>query len=90
MVKPVAADEMIRGERDEACVFIHLAHHVNRADDAEAARVEQADFHAFFGERQPRIDVGRIVVVVNQDVVALAEFQSGGDEAQRERGWADE
>ena len=58
-------------ERDEPGVFVHLPHHVHRADDAEAARVEQADFDAAFGQRHPRINVGRIIVVVNEDVVAL-------------------
>ena len=89
MIEPVAADEMVRRERDEARVFVHLTHHVNRADDAEAARVEQADFHALFGKRQPRIDVGRIIVVVNQHVVALAKIQANGDEAQCQRGRPD-
>ena len=56
-VEPVAADEMIRGECDEARVFVHLAHHVNCADDAEAARVEEPDFHALVSERHPRINI---------------------------------
>ena len=83
MFQPVAADEMAGGQRDEPRVFVHLAHHVNRADDAEAARVEQAHLHAFFRQRHPRINVGRIIVVIDEDVVALAKFQAGGDEAQR-------
>ena len=74
---------MARRQRDEPRVFVHLAHHVLRADDAEAARVEQAHLDAFFRQRHPRINIRRIIVVVNQDVVAPAEFQPGGDEAQR-------
>ncbi len=77
-------------QRDEPRVFVHLAHHVLGADDAEAARVEQAHLDALGGQRHPRIDVRRIIVVVNQDVVAAPEFQPGGDEAQRERGRPDE
>ena len=44
--QPEAADEMAGRERDEPRVFVHLSHHVLRADDAEAARVEQAHFDA--------------------------------------------
>ena len=77
-------------QRDEPRVFVHLAHHVLCANHAEAARVEQAHFDALCRQRHPRINVRGIIVVVNEDVVAPAEFQPGGDEAQRERGWADE
>ena len=90
MLQPETADEMTRRQRDEPRVFVHLARHVFRANDAEAARVEQAHLDAFGGQRHPRINVRRIIVVVNEDVVAPAEFQAGGDEAQAQRGRADE
>ncbi len=77
-------------QRDEPRVFINLSRHVFRSNHTEAARVEPAHLDARFRQRHPRIDVRWIVVVVNEDVVAPAEFQPGGDEAQRERGRADE
>ena len=77
MFQPEAADEMAGRQRDEPRVFVHLAHHVHRADHAEAARVEQAHLDALFRQRHPRINIGRIIVVVNEDVVALAEIQAG-------------
>ena len=88
--QPEAADEMAGRQRDEPGVFIHLSRHVLLADDAEAARVEQAHLDAAGGQRHPRIHVRRIIVVVNQDVVATPELQSGGDEAQCERGRPDQ
>ena len=89
-IKPIAADEMARRQRDEPRVFVHLPHHVHRADRAEAARVQQAHLHAAFRQRHPRINVRRIIVVINEDVVAFAKFQSGGDKTQRERSRPDE
>ena len=74
VIEPVAADEMVGGERDEARIFIHLPHHINGADDAEAARVEQPDFDALLREREPRINIGGIIVVINQDVITFAKF----------------
>ena len=61
-----------------------------RADHAEAARVEQAHFHALVGQRHPRINIRRIIVVVNENVVAPAKIQPGGHKAQRERRRPDE
>jgi hypothetical protein len=90
VVNAVAADEMTRRERDEAGLFVHLPEDIAGADDAERADVEQAHFDAFFGERHPGIDVGGIVVVVDEDVVAAAEGEAGGNVAQGERGRADE
>ena len=88
--QPVTADEMTGRQSDEPRVFVHLPHHVLQADDAEAARVEQADFDSAPGQSHPRINVRRIIIVINQDVFALAKIQAGGDEAQRQRRRPDE
>ena len=87
---PISADEMAGSQRHQPRIFIHLAHDILRADDAEAARIQQAHFHAAFRQRHPRIDIRRIIVVVNEDVVALAKIQSGGDKTQRQRRRPDE
>jgi hypothetical protein len=90
MFEAITADEMAGRERDQPRVFVHLPDHVNRADNAETARVEQTDLDAFLRERHPRINIGGIIVVINQDVVAFAEIQAGRDEAQPKRGRPDE
>ena len=90
VLEAVAADEVVGGQRNQPGVFINLANDINRADLAEAARVEQPDFYATLGEGHPRIDVGGIIIVVNEDIITLAEVEAGGDVAQGERGGPDQ
>ena len=83
-------DEMTGGERDQPGVLIHLPDDIDLSDVAELADVHQADLRALLREGHPWIDVRRIVVVVDEDVVTLAKGQSVGHEAEAERGRADE
>ena len=71
-------------------LFIDLSDDVNGSDAAIFAGIEQADLDALFRQRHPRIDIGGKVVEANQNIVALAPGQTGGDIAQGERGGADE
>ena len=71
-------------------MFVHLADHFQRAQAARFARAQEADFHAAFRQRHPRIDVRGIIVEINEDVLVLSPRQPGGDEAERERSRADE
>ncbi len=87
--EPPPGDEVAGGERDEAGVFVHLAEDIARSDGSDVAHVEQADFDAALGERHPRVDVGRIIVVVNEDILLAAKAQAARDEAEREGGGAD-
>jgi hypothetical protein len=85
-----ARDKMVRRQRDQAGLLIGLADDVDGPDAAVVPGVEEADFDAFLRQGHPGIDVGRVVVEVRQNVVALAQRQAAGDEAQRQRSWADE
>ena len=77
-----ARDEMARGQRHQPCAFIDLPEDVYRPDAPELFDVEEPDLHAALGQRHPRVDVRREVVVVDDDVLALPEGQAAGDEAQ--------
>ena len=81
---------MVRGQRDQARLLIDLAGHVDGADAAVVAGVEQADFDALFRQGHPGINVGGVVVEIDENVVALAPGQTGGDKAQGERSGADQ
>ncbi len=85
-----AGDEVAGGEGYEAGVFINLAEDVDAADAPESAGVEEADFDAAVGEGHPRVNVGGVVVEVDQDVGAFAEGEAGGDHAEGEGRGADE
>ena len=74
MVEPIAADEVTRRQRDEPGIFVHLTDHINRADDAQTARIDQPHLDAFGGKRHPRINIRRIIVVINQNVIAFAKI----------------
>ena len=89
VIQTVATDEMAGGQRHELGVFIHLAHDVHRPDHAQTARVDQAHLDATVGHGHPRINVGGIIIMVNQDVVAPAKGETGSDEAEGQRGGTD-
>jgi hypothetical protein len=78
------------GEGDQAGVFVDQPEHVDGADAAEFAGVDEADFDAALGEGGPGVDVGGVVVEVGDDVVAFADGEACGDVAEGERGGADE
>ena len=89
-VDSITGDEMIGGQRDEPGVFIDLPNDVDGADFSQVADVHQPDLHAFVGQSHPRINVGRIIIEIDEDVVALSPWQAAGDKAQAERGRPDE
>ena len=74
------------GQRDEPRLFVHLADNVQRTDAARFARVEEADLYTFFRQGQPRIDIGRIVIEIDEDIVIFFPRQTRGDEAKPQRG----
>ena len=81
---------MVGGQRDQPRLLIHLPGDVNGSDAAILADIEQADFDALLRQRHPRINVGGIIVEINQNVVALAPRQAGGDVTQGQRSGADQ
>jgi hypothetical protein len=81
---------MTGGEGDQPGALIHLGHHDVRFDASEFPRVDEPDLDALFAKREPRVDVGGIVIEVADDVVALSEVDAGGDEAQSEGRGADQ
>ncbi len=87
--EPVTADEVIGRQRHKPRLFINLANDINGSDLPQTARVDQAYLDAALGERHPRVNIRRIVVEVDQDIIAPAEVYAGGYVAQRQRGWAD-
>ena len=88
VINPETADKVAGRQRDHPRVLIHLAHYVLGPDDAQTARVHQSHFHPLLCQRHPRIHVRRIIVEVDQDVIAAPQLQPAGQEAQRQRGRA--
>ena len=80
-----SGQEMVAGQRDQPGLFVHLAHDIHRPDFSQFADIHQADLDALFRQRHPGIDIGGIVVEVDEDIVALAPGQPGGGHAQRQR-----
>jgi hypothetical protein len=78
-IDPVTGDEMAGGKRDQARVFINLALNVHQTNLSEFANVEEPDLNTFLRESHPRVDIGRIVVEINDDVFVFPEGQSAGD-----------
>ena len=75
---------MARSERNQPRVFIHLPHHIHGPDDAQPFRIHQPHLDALLGQRHPRIDVRRVIVEINEDVIAAPKFQAARDKAQSE------
>jgi hypothetical protein len=63
---------------------------VHEPDFADALGGHVADLHAALLQGHPRIDVGRVIVLVDEDVVALPPVEAGGEVAQRGRSGPDE
>ena len=65
---------MTGSESDQASLFVHLAFHIDQPDPAQFPDIYEPDLHALLGERQPGIDVGRVIVEVDKDVIMLPKF----------------
>ena len=89
-VETPTGDEMAGGESHQSRVFIHLTEDVGGRDAAQFAGGKQSDFDAALRESHPGIDVGRIVVEVDDDVVAAIQREACGNIGQCEGGGADE
>ena len=85
-IQPPAADEMAGSQRHQPGLLVHLPQHVDVPNAPQFAHVHETHFDAAPGQGHPWIDVGGVIVVVDEDVVALAPGQPGRDEAQRQRG----
>src|ERR1700722_5002386 len=81
---------MAGGKGNEFRIFVNLSEYIPRTDNAKTASVEQPDFDVFFSQGHPWINIGRIIVVINEEVIAAAKLQTSGDEAEGQRGRADE
>jgi hypothetical protein len=88
--RPPTGDEMAGGEGDEPGVFVDMRGDVDGTDATELLHFQEPHLHPALGQGHPRVDVRRIVVVVDEDVVGLAEADAVGDEAETERGGAHE
>jgi hypothetical protein len=89
-IDAIAGHEMAGSERDEPGLFIHLAEHIIGTNAPQFAHMEQPNLHSAISQGHPWVNVGRIIVEVNDNVVALFEWQSGGDETQAKGRGADE
>ena len=52
----------------------HLREDIDWPDHSQTACVHQPDLDPLLGQCHPRINIGRIVVEVDQDVIPLAKF----------------
>ena len=89
-IDPPSADKMAGGQCHEGGVLIDLTQHIHVTNSSEMPNIQQPDFNPLFGQCHPWVDVGRVIVVIDDDVGGAAELQSGGDETQSQRGWANE
>jgi hypothetical protein len=90
VIQALSTNKVSRGQGHEPGIFIYLADYIFGADLAKVAGVEQPHLDALAGESHPWINVGGIVIVVNEDVVAFPKLESGIDIAQGEGGWTDQ
>src|SRR5262245_31560828 len=66
-IRAPAGDEMTRGERHQACALIDLLNDIFETDPAQTTAVDPQppDFDPPFRQRHPRINVGWVVVEVD-------------------------
>ncbi len=88
-INPISGHEMAGSQRDELRLLIDLTLDIHGPNATEAWDVEKAHLHSLFGESHPGIDVGRIIILVNDDIVAFAQAKPAGHETQAQRGWPD-
>jgi hypothetical protein len=88
-IDAITGNKMTRGEGDESSLFIDLAFDVNAPDAAIVPDVQQPDLHALFPPAASTHKRSRIIVLVDDNVVAFAKREAVGDEAQAKRSGAD-
>ena len=70
-IDPEPGDEMTGSQGDQAGIFVNLADHIDVANHTQIARVQVADLDSLLGQCHPGIDIGGIIIVVNENVPVL-------------------
>jgi hypothetical protein len=82
VVEAPTGEVVCGGEGDEAGAGVDLIEDVGDLDLAEGGGLEASDFDAARGLGHPRVDVGGVIVVVDEDVIAWGEREAVGDKAE--------
>src|SRR5687767_3512452 len=77
-------------ERHEARAPVYLSGDVLKLDAPQLGGVYATDLNAAPFERHPGVDIGRVILEIDQRVVTGFESEARGNHAQGQRGRADE
>src|SRR4051812_43582045 len=86
-IDAITADIVRAGESDELRSFRQRALDNFRRDFSETRGLEQDGSHTTPFEREPGINIRRIIIEVADDLIAVLPIQTVGDRVQSARGW---
>ena len=81
-----AAEKMTGSQGHHPNIFINLPLDIDATDAAWGRHIEESYLDAPFGESHPWIHVGGIIVLVDQNRIPLAPWESRSNEAQCQTG----
>ncbi len=89
-IDAVTAEEIARGERDQPGAFRERGLDERRRDLPGPLRVQVADLDAAAGQFHPGIDIRGVIVRVAEQFVPFAPREAVGEEAEAQRGRAEQ